>query len=77
MPAKEGIQSGADINDFKELDSRFRGNDSVFPITTQSQCGGKATVSLCQRTPALGRKPFMKLRPFMVYGVPKGHEELR
>jgi hypothetical protein len=48
MPAEAGIQSGADINNFKDLDSRsllktcrdrFRGNDSVFPITTQSRGG--------------------------------------
>jgi hypothetical protein len=45
MPTEAGIQSGAGINKFKNLDSRslpqtcrdrFRGNDSVFPIKTVS-----------------------------------------
>jgi hypothetical protein len=35
MPAEAGIQSVGDINSFKDLDSRFRGNDGVFRITTQ------------------------------------------
>jgi hypothetical protein len=36
MPAEAGIQLVGDNNNFKDLDSRFRGNDGVFPITTQS-----------------------------------------
>jgi len=49
MPAEAGIQSVGDNNNFKSLDSRsplttcgdrFRGNDGVFPITTQSLEGG-------------------------------------
>jgi hypothetical protein len=48
MPAEAGIQSGADIYNFKDLDSRsllktcrdrFRGNESVFSIRTQSLGG--------------------------------------
>ena len=39
MPAEAGIQSVGDNNNFKDLDSRFRGNDGVFPITTQSLMG--------------------------------------
>jgi len=31
MPAEAGIQSFLDINNFKDLDSRFRGNDGVSP----------------------------------------------
>jgi hypothetical protein len=40
MPAEAGIQSVEDNNNFKDLDSRFRGNDGVFPITTQALDGG-------------------------------------
>jgi len=36
MASEAGIQSVGDISNFKDLDSRFRGNDGVFPITTQS-----------------------------------------
>jgi len=36
MPVEAGIQEVGDNNNFKDLDSRFRGNDGVFPITTQS-----------------------------------------
>jgi len=39
MPAEAGIQLVGDNNNFKDLDSRFRGNDGVFPITTQSPRG--------------------------------------
>ena len=39
MPAEAGIQSVLDINNFKDLDSRFRWNDGVYPITTQSRMG--------------------------------------
>jgi hypothetical protein len=40
MPADAGIQSAVEFNNFKDLDSRFRGNDVVFPITTQPPEGG-------------------------------------
>jgi hypothetical protein len=36
MPAEAGIQSVGDGNNFKDLDSRLRGNDGVFPLATQS-----------------------------------------
>jgi hypothetical protein len=36
MPAEAGIQPVVGLNNFKDLDSRFRGNDVVFPIATQS-----------------------------------------
>ncbi len=39
MPAEAGIQSVVHIKNFKDLDSRFRENDVVFPITTQSLKG--------------------------------------
>jgi hypothetical protein len=39
MPAEAGIQSVVDINNFKNLDSRFRGNDGALPITTESPAG--------------------------------------
>jgi hypothetical protein len=39
MPAKAGIQLVEDINNFRDLDSRFRGNDGVFPITTRPPKG--------------------------------------
>jgi hypothetical protein len=39
MPAKAGIQSVVDFIDFKNLDSRLRGNDGIFLITTQSPKG--------------------------------------
>jgi hypothetical protein len=38
MPVEAGIQSVVDINNFKNLDSRFRGNDGVFPGTPQARC---------------------------------------
>jgi hypothetical protein len=41
MPAEAGIQSVVDINNFEDLDSRFRGNDDVFPIMTQSPGEGR------------------------------------
>jgi len=31
MPAEAGIQAVEDNNNFKDLDSRFRGNDGIFP----------------------------------------------
>jgi len=37
MPAEAGIQSVGDKHNFKNLDSRLRGNDGIFSITTQSQ----------------------------------------
>jgi hypothetical protein len=36
MPAEAGIQAEVNLNHFKTLDSRFRGNDAVFPIATHS-----------------------------------------
>jgi hypothetical protein len=36
MLPEAGIQAVGDNNNFKDLDSRFRGNDGVFPITAQS-----------------------------------------
>ena len=39
MPADAGIQSVVGINNFKDLDSRFRENDGAFPITKQSPEG--------------------------------------
>jgi hypothetical protein len=39
MPAEAGIQSVADNNHFKDLDSRFRGNDPTILIATQSPRG--------------------------------------
>jgi hypothetical protein len=39
MPAEAGTQSVEDNNNFKDLDSRFRGNDGVFPITTRPPKG--------------------------------------
>jgi len=46
MPAEAGIQAVGDNNNFKDLDSRFRGNDTTFPIATQplegeGRMGGK------------------------------------
>jgi hypothetical protein len=35
MPAEAGIQSMVNLNRFKSLDSRLRGNDGGFPIATQ------------------------------------------
>jgi hypothetical protein len=37
MPAEAGIQSVGENKNFKDLDSRFRGNDGIFSLTTQSQ----------------------------------------
>jgi len=39
MPAEAGIQLVGDNNNFKDLDSRFRGNDGVFPFATLSAKG--------------------------------------
>jgi len=39
MPAEAGIQAVGDNNNFKDLDSRFRGNDTTFPIATQPPRG--------------------------------------
>jgi hypothetical protein len=39
MPAEAGIHSALDINNSKDLDSRFRGNDGVFAIAAQSLDG--------------------------------------
>jgi hypothetical protein len=51
MPAEAGIQSVGDNNNFKDLDSRFRGNDGVFPITTQSLMGeGRVGVMAVQNS---------------------------
>jgi len=36
MPAEAGIQLVGNDNNFKALDSRFRGKDGVFSIMTQS-----------------------------------------
>ncbi len=36
MPAEAGIQAVRENNNFKYLDSRFRGNDDIFPVATQS-----------------------------------------
>ena len=56
MPAEAGIQSVADKNNFKGLDSRIRGNDDVFLITTQSLDGGGlgGVISSGYRYAALG-----------------------
>jgi len=43
MPAEAGIQAFRDNNNFKDLDSRFRGNDGISP-----NCG----------TASKGRGPF-------------------
>jgi len=43
MPAEAGIQSIADFNNFKHLDSRFRGNGGVFPLTRQPLSGKEKT----------------------------------
>ncbi len=40
MPAEAGIQAVGEKNNFKDLDSRFRGNDDIFPIVTQSLIKG-------------------------------------
>jgi len=36
MPAEAGIHSFVDIKNIKDLDSRFRGNDDIFPMAAQS-----------------------------------------
>ena len=36
MPAEAGIQLVVDHDNFKDLDSRFRGNDGISPIMKQS-----------------------------------------
>jgi len=54
MPAEAGIQEVGDNNNFKDLDSRFRGNDGVFPITTQSP-RGKGVIFFGCGSAALGR----------------------
>jgi len=51
MPAKAGIQSVGNNDNFKDLDSRFRGNDNFFPIATQpfegeGRVGGKTLISI-------------------------------
>jgi hypothetical protein len=43
MPAETGIQSAVNLFDIKDLDFRFRGNDGIFLITTQSR-GGESKV---------------------------------
>jgi hypothetical protein len=46
MPAKAGIQSVGDNKNFKDLDSRFGGNDGFFPLMNPSIEGeGKNRVS--------------------------------
>jgi hypothetical protein len=62
MPAEAGIQSVVEINNFKDLDSRFRGNDGVFPITTQSLEAEGFVVSSAERLGwgGAGEKPFRK-----------------
>jgi hypothetical protein len=44
MPAQAGIQSAVEFNNFKDLDSRFRGNDAVFPNFDTASRGGKVRV---------------------------------
>jgi hypothetical protein len=65
MPAEAGIQSVGEGNNFKDLDSRLRGNDCVFPLATQSPMGeGRVGVKSFRNlvllsiplTPALSRK---------------------
>jgi hypothetical protein len=41
MSAEAGIQSFGDNNNFKDLDYRFRGNEGVSLITTQSSREGR------------------------------------
>jgi len=56
MPAEAGIHSVGDNNNFKDLDSRFRGNNGFSHITTQSPRGegregvipfGRGVAALC------------------------------
>jgi hypothetical protein len=42
MPAEAGIHSFVDIKNIKNLDSRFRGHDDIFPMTAQSLQEGRA-----------------------------------
>ncbi|KPK93399.1 MAG: hypothetical protein AMJ94_03235 [Deltaproteobacteria bacterium SM23_61] len=61
MPAEAGIQLVGDNNNFKDLDSRFRGNDGAFPFAKQSlrgegregvisfACGSASLFSLWQK----------------------------
>ncbi len=39
MLAEAGIQAVGEDNNFKYLDSGFRGNDDIFPIATQPLAG--------------------------------------
>ncbi len=39
MPAEAGIQAVGATKNFKDLDSRFRGNDGLFPVVIQSLTG--------------------------------------
>jgi hypothetical protein len=39
MPAKAGIHAAVNINNFKNLDSRFRGNDGLSPDCHTVYCG--------------------------------------
>jgi hypothetical protein len=39
MPAEAGIQLVLALNNFKYLDSRFRGNDGALPSTTHPPMG--------------------------------------
>ncbi len=66
MPAEAGIQAVGEAKNFKDLDSRFRGNDGLFPVVTQSPTGegrvgvielGLSGVSIASPlTPTLSRK---------------------
>jgi hypothetical protein len=53
MPAEAGIQEVVSNNDFKNLDSRFRGNDGVSPFynTVAEWCrGGKVKPEMKRRS---------------------------
>jgi len=41
MPSEADIQLVGEKNNLKDLAFRFRGNDGVFPITTQSPWKGE------------------------------------
>ncbi len=62
MPAEAGIQLVGDNNNFKYLDSRFRGNDGVFPITTQSLQGEGIFLTFYEIIKIKKRKFLRKLR---------------
>jgi hypothetical protein len=58
MPAEAGLQAVGDDNNFEDLDSRFRGNDILFFVMTQS-FGGEGGV----RGPVAGIFIFFKSDP--------------